>query len=220
MNSPTAHAEPHRPFTFDTVFDGGRVITPPKPKRSFSHEEVEAIRADAFAAGERSATADAERQAAAALAQAAGLIRQALSALAAAAHDHRAGSAELALTAARKVADAALERFPHAPLEAALQALAREVDAAPRLVVRCASADPKRLEQDLARAAEAAGYPGQVSVKAEPGAPSAAFILDWGEGRAAFDPATAAARIETALKGALIAEGLHAEPLQLTGDAP
>ena len=135
------------------------------------------------------------------------------------AHEHRAGSAELALTAARKVADAALERFPHAPVEAALQALAREVEAAPRLVVRCVAADPGRLEADLARAAETAGYPGQVLVKAEPGAPTAAFILDWGEGRAAFDPATAAARIETALRGALIAEGLHAEPLPLIGDA-
>jgi flagellar assembly protein FliH len=76
------------------------------------------------------------------------------------------------------------------------------------------------LEADLARAAELAGYPGQVSVKSEPGAPSAAFILDWGEGRAAFDPATAAARIETALQAALVAEGLHAQPLPLSGDAP
>jgi flagellar assembly protein FliH len=136
------------------------------------------------------------------------------------AHEHRGGSAELALTAARKVADAALERFPHAPVEAAIQALSREVDAAPRLVVRCVAADPARLEADLARAAEAAGYPGQVSVKAEPGPPSAAFVLDWGEGRAAFDPATAAARIEAALQAALVAEGLHAEPLPLSGDAP
>ncbi len=219
----TSAAAPHqllRPFTFDTVFEGGRVITAIKPKRSFSHEEVEAIRMEAFAAGERSAVAESERQAAAAIGEVGGLIRRALGALAAAAHEHRAGSAELALTAARKVADAALERFPHAPVEAALQALSREVDAAPRLVVRCAVADPARLEADLARAAEAAGYPGQVSVKAEPDAPLAAFILDWGEGRAAFDPATAAARIEAALQAALVAEGLHAESLPHSGDAP
>ena len=220
MTSPNATPAPHRPFTFDTVFDGGRVIAPVKPKRSFTHEEVEAIRAEAFAAGERSAGAEAERQAAAALGQASGLIRQGLGALATVAHEHRAGSAELALTAARKVADAALERFPHAPVEAALQALSREVDAAPRLVVRCATADPARLEADLARAAETAGYPGQVSVKVEPGPPSAAFVLDWGEGRAAFDPAAASARIEAALSAAVAAEGLHAEPLPPPGDAP
>jgi len=220
MTSPAPNQQPIRRFTFDTVFEGGRVITPVKPQRSFTHEEVEAVRAEAFASGERSAVAEAERQSAAALTQVGGLVRQALGALSAAVHEHRGGAAELALTAARKVADAALDRFPHAPVEAAVQALSREVDAAPRLVVRCASADPARLEADLARAAEVAGYPGQVTVKIEPGPPSAAFVLDWGDGRAAFDPSTAAARIETALQAALVAEGQHAEPLLLSGDAP
>ena len=28
-----------RPFTFDTIFDGDRVIAPPKPKRHFTAEE-------------------------------------------------------------------------------------------------------------------------------------------------------------------------------------
>lgn len=207
-----------RRFTFDTVFDGDRVIAPVRPKRTFSQEEVEAIRAEAFAAGERSATAAAERSSADAMAAATSLIRQAMGALAGVAHDHRAGSAELALTAARKIADAALEQFPHAPVQAALETLAREIDAVPRLLIRCAAAHPARLEADLARAAEAAGYPGQVVLKAEPGPTSAAFVFDWGDGRAAFDPAAAAARIAAALEAALAAEGLHAEPLLPLGD--
>jgi flagellar assembly protein FliH len=206
-----------RRFTFDTVFDGERVVAPVRQKRSFTLEEVEAIRAEAFANGERSAVAAAEQAAGAALAQAAGLVRHGLAALSGVAHEHRAGAAELAMTAARKIADAALEAFPHAPVEAAVAALAREVDAVPRLVVRCAAADPARLEADLARAAEAAGYPGQVALKVEPGAASgasgAAFVLDWGDGRAAFDPVSAADRIQAALDAALAAEGLHAEPI-------
>ncbi len=209
-----------RRFTFDTVFDGDRVIPPMRPKRTFTHEEVEAIRVEAFANGERSATAAAERASAEALAAATGLMRQALGALAGVAHDHRAGSAELALVAAGKIADAALDQFPHAPVQAALEALAREIDAVPRLLVRCAASHPARLEADLARAAEAAGYPGQVVLKAEPGPSSAAFVFDWGDGRAAFDPAAAAARIATALEAALAAEGLHAEPLLPLGDMP
>ncbi len=209
-----------RPFTFDTVFDGDRVVAPVRPKRSFTHEEVEAIRADAFSAGERSAVATAEQGAAQALGQAAALVRQAFAALAGVAHDHRAGSAQLALTAARKIADAALDRFPHAPAEAAIEALAREIDAVPRLIVRAAAADPARLEADLCRAAEAAGYPGQVVLKAEPGPPSAVFVFDWGDGRANFDPAAAAARIQDALDAALAAEGLHAEPVLPLGDLP
>ena len=39
----------------------------------------------------------------------------------------------------------------------------------------------------------------------------AAFLFDWGEGRAAFDPAAAAGRVAAALEAALAAEGLHAE---------
>ena len=43
--------------------------------------------------------------------------------------------------------------------------------------------------------------------------PRAAFVLEWGDGSAAFDPAGAAARVAEALEGALAAEGLHAEAL-------
>jgi flagellar assembly protein FliH len=211
MSAPQASHS--RPFTFDTVFDGERVIAPIRPKRTFTLEEVEAIRAEAFATGERSAVAEAERAAAAAFSVASQVVREAMGALSTVAHDHRAGSAELAMQAARKIADAALELFPHAPAEAALQALAREVEAVPRLVVRCSTEDPERLERDLQRAAEAAGYPGQVVLKAEPGPASAAFVFDWGDGRAAFDPEAAASRIRAALDAALAAEGLHAEPL-------
>lgn len=208
-----------RPFNFDTVFDGDRVIAPVRAKRSFTPEEVEAIRSEAFSAGERSAVAEAERAAANAMAEVLRSVRRAMDALAAVAHEHRVGSAELAVTSARKIADAALERFPSAPVEATLAALAREIEAMPRLVVRCSTEDPARLEADLARIAEAAGYPGQIVLKPEPGPTDAGFIFDWGDGRAAFDPVSAAARIDAALKAALAADGLHAEPL-ISGDAP
>ncbi len=49
-------------FTFDTVFeDSGRVIAPIRPKKHFTAEEVQAIRAECFAQGERSAVAIAEQ---------------------------------------------------------------------------------------------------------------------------------------------------------------
>ena len=45
-----------RRFSFDTVFeDNGRVIAPARPKKTFTAEEVEAIRMQAYAEGERSA---------------------------------------------------------------------------------------------------------------------------------------------------------------------
>jgi flagellar assembly protein FliH len=144
-----------------------------------------------------------------------------MTALSTLAHDHRAGSARLAMAAARRIADAALDRFPEAPALAALDALAREVEAQPRLIVRTSPARLDRLEAALTQASDAAGFAGRLVVKADPTLPPAAFLFDWGEGRAAFDPQAAAERVAIALDEALAAEGLHAEPpLMPSRDTP
>jgi flagellar assembly protein FliH len=203
-----------RKFSFDTVFeDNGRVIAPARPKKSFTAEEVEAIRRECFAEGERSALAIAQQAQTLALQQIAAAVQGALGSLAMVAHEHRTGSAHLALAAARKIADAALARFPEAPVAAALDALAREVEAVPRLVARCAPDQLDAIQEALEGAAHSAGYPGQIVVRADPGLAAAAFVLDWGDGSAAFDPDDAAARVAQALDEALAAEGFHAESL-------
>jgi flagellar assembly protein FliH len=206
-------------FAFELEFGAeGDFVPPPPRKRLFTAEEVERIREAEFAEGESSAVARAEAEAALALSAMATEVRTALTGLAEVAHQHREGAAELALAAARRIAGAALERFPLAPAEAALEALAREVEAAPRLIVRCAPQLEARMQAALAQVAEAAGYSGQITVKADPAAPPAAFTFDWGEARAAFDPEAAAKRVEAALTNALAAEGLHAEPITAGAD--
>lgn len=202
-------------FGFDTVFDdaGAVAYQPPVRKRQWSSEEVEQVRAAAYAEGERSAVAQAEAQAADALADIAAAARTALTALAGVAHEHRTGAADLALAAARRIADAALERFPDAPVAAALEALAREVEAQPRLTVRVAAGLEGRVQTALDQTAEAIGFAGQIIARADPALPAAAFVLDWGDGKAAFDPLAAAERVAAALDAAVAAEGLHAEPL-------
>lgn len=210
MTSPA----PHTRFTFDTVFDDlGGSWTAPKAKTSYTPDEVEAIKAEAYREGERSVTALAEAQAAQALQAIAAACRDALGALARVAHDHRTGSTELALAAGRKIADAALEKFPEAPVAAALASLAREVEAAPRLTVKVASGLTERIQATLSETAQAIGFAGAIKVSDDPALSPAAFVLEWGEGRAAFDPQAAAERIAAALETALAAEGLHAEPL-------
>jgi flagellar assembly protein FliH len=203
-----------RPFIFDTVFeDDGRVIAPVRPRKSFSAEEVEAIRAQCFAEGERSAAVRAQEAQAATLAEILRLAEGALGTLALVAHDHRVGAARLAMAAARKIADAALDAFPEAPVQAALTALAREIEAVPRLIARVQPSQVEAAQAALDRAAQAAGYPGQIIVRGDPGMAPAAFVLDWGDGSAAFDPAAAAARVAHALEEALASDGLHAESL-------
>ena len=207
-------------FSFDTVFEtDGRVIAPPRPKKVFSPDEVELIRAQCFAEGERSAVSVAQQAQAVALSQIAAAAQGALGGLAMVAHEHRAGAAKLALAAARKIADAALERFPEAPIAAAVEALAREVEAVPKLIARAPAAHADAMRAALEQAATAAGYPGQIVVRADPDMPLAAFVLDWGDGSASFDPIQATARVSQALDEALAAEGFHAESLSHPNEA-
>lgn len=204
-----------RKFAFDTVFDdrGGVAYTPPKVKKTFTPEEVEAVRAQAYQDGERSAVARAEQEAAHALADVANAVREAFGALTAVAHEHREGSAMLALACARKIADAALNHFPEAPVTAALEALAREVEAQPRIFVRVSPELEERTQHALENVAAQIGFQGQIVARADGAMAPAAFTFDWGDGRAAFDPEGAAHRVTEALEAAIAAEGLHAEPM-------
>lgn len=203
-----------RAFSFDTVFDEAGDFTPvQRPGRSLTPPEVEAVRAAAFAEGERSAVAAAEQRQADALADIAAAARQAFSALAAVAHEHRETSAELALACAAKIADAALEHAPQTPVQAALAALSREIEGVPRLMARVAPDAVERVQAALEETAQAIGFPGQIQARAQGDMAPTAFVLDWGDGRAAFDPEDAKQRVTDALVSALAAEGLHAEPL-------
>ena len=202
-------------FDFATEFaDDGRVAFAPAPtRRTLSTHEIDALTARAFADGEQSALARAQAAQADALRRLAVAADQALSSLSQAVHEHRRGSAELALAAARRIADAALDRFPEAPLLLALDALSREVEAAPRLTVRISApnSEHEAVSALVESAAATAGFAGRLSVSLDADAPPGSFSFDWGDGRAAFDPETAAARVAEALSGALAAEGLHAE---------
>lgn len=206
---------PHRKFAFDTVFDdrGGVAYTPPKVKKTWTAEEVEAARAEGYAQGERSAVAQAEREAAHALNEVAQAIQQAFGGLTHVAHEHREGSALLAMACARKIADAALAHFPEAPVVAALESLAREVEAQPRIFVRVSPELEERTQHALEQVAMQIGYQGQIVARADGAMAPAAFTFDWGDGRAAFDPDGAAQRVAEALEAAIAAEGLHAEPM-------
>jgi flagellar assembly protein FliH len=204
-----------RKFSFDTEFDagGGVAFQAPRPKRAYTPEEVEEIRAEAFAEGQQAGLSSAAAEQARALAMISAACGQALPKLAELAHEHRVGSATLALACGRAIADAALERFPRAPLDAALDALAREIDSAPRLVVGASPQMAQGLQEALESAAQRIGYSGAVQVRTDMGQGACAFTLDFGDGSAAYDPELAAQRVTDALAAALAAEGLHAEPL-------
>ena len=209
----------HEKFGFDTVFaaSGDVAFAAPRPKRNYTADDVEAIRKAAEATGEARAMASIANRQADALAVISHVSQQALPGLAGVAHEHRVSSAELSLACAKAIAAAALDKFPQAPVQAALEALAREIEAAPRLIVTGDADLVEGLQAVLEETAQAVGYPGSIQVRATPGVSPHAFTLDFGDGSASFDPVAAAERVSQALHAALAAEGLHAEPLILGG---
>jgi flagellar assembly protein FliH len=201
-------------FNFDTVFDAGGEVAfqAPRRKRLYSGDEVDVVRREAQAEGERIAYASIASRQADAMAEIAAACALALPRLAEVAHEHRIGASELALACGKSIAAAALERFPVAPLTAAIEALAQEISATPRLVVTAEAELAERLQAALEEG-QTGGYAGAFVIKTDPGMTRHAFILDFGDGQAAFDPAAAAERVSQTLEAALAAEGLHAEPL-------
>ena len=204
------------PFAFDTEFDAAGVVVRASSwspaKRSYAPLEVEALVAQARLDARNEALAESANIQAVALSAIGEAVAAAVPVLRQVAQAHREQSAELALAAARVVAASALDRFPAAPLQAALEALGQEIDASPRLVVRTGDLDEAthaRIEQLCADS----GFSGVVAFRNEPAMAAAAFQLEWADGRAAFDPGEAFARIGEALNSALAAEAGHAETL-------
>ena len=205
-----------RPFAFDTEFsDTGAVLTASsfRPiKRAYAPAEVEALVAQARLEAREAALGEVESMRAMALSTIAQALAQAMPALAGVAQAHREQSAELALTAARVVAGAALEHFPLGPLKTALEALSQEIEASPRLVVQSSGLSGETRHAIEALCADA-GFSGAVLFREEPTPSPAAFRLEWADGRADYDPEAAAERMAAALSAALAAEAGHAETL-------
>jgi flagellar assembly protein FliH len=203
-------------FAFDTEFDAagdvvqGTVFRP--IRRAYTPAEVESLVAQARLEAREAALAETASLQAMALSAIGQALASAAPALQHAVQTHREQSAELAMAAARVVADSALDRYPAGPLQAALEALAQEIDASPRLVVRTGALDDAARDH-ITRTCADAGFSGIVAFRDEPGLTPAAFQLEWADGRAAFDPAESFARIAETLNAALAAEAGHAETL-------
>ena len=200
----------HRKFEFGTVFgDGGRVVAEqPREKKSFTLEEVEAIRAKAYSDGENNAQARAQAAQAAAVQALADAAQMGMSMLADAIHAHKEASVKLALVCAQKIAAEALERFPEAPLRAALEALGQEIETATRLVLYAPNPD-EALQAAANEAALFAGYAGAIQFRDRPASPAGAFEVVWNDGRAEFDPQAVFDVLQAQLQEALDAEAYH-----------
>ena len=201
----------HKRFEFGTVFGaGGNVVSKPAPaaKKFYTPEEVEEIRKAAQAAGENSAMARAQMAQSAALQSLADAAQQGLGGLTDAIHAHKEAAVRLALVCAQKIATEALDRFPEAPLTAALDALGQEIEPATRLIL-FASNPSDELKTLAEEAAMMAGYTGTVQFRDNPNLPKGGFEVVWSDGRAEYNPQQVFEALEHALNEALEAEVYH-----------
>jgi flagellar assembly protein FliH len=203
-------AVPHKRFEFGTVFgDAGHIVSQPKrEKKHYTPEEVEAIRAAAYAEGEASAAARAQMAQAAAVQQLADAAAAGLNGLTQAVHAHKEQAVRLALACAQKIAAEALEQFPHAALQAALDALAQEIQPAARLLLNAREPDDA-LKAAAEDAAMMAGFSGQIQFRDHPALPKGAFEIVWPDGRADYNPSLVFEALERTLSEALEAEAYH-----------
>lgn len=185
-----AHHTAPRPFVFDTEFDAdGRVVQQSEwqpPKRSYSPAEVEAMLAEARLEARQQALNEVEALRANALSVVAETIAEASHQLGGVVEQHRQESAALSMACAKALSSAAFDLFPRRPLEAAIEQLAEEIDASPRLVIRARDLDAEGRHQ-IEQLCQQAGFSGLVVFRDDASHP-AAFSLEWTDGRAGFDP--------------------------------
>jgi flagellar biosynthesis/type III secretory pathway protein FliH len=196
-----------RKFTFETEFgaDGAIVRDGDAFKTQFNKAEVEAVRAEAFEEGRRTS----EREAAQALT----LLSQSMRALL----DRyeieqgllRDEAVAVALAAARKAADIALESFGEDRVIVALEAAMECLRGTPRVVVRLAPTMIAGIKSRLEDAARIGGFDGALIVRADPAVAIGDVILEWPEGAIAHDRAAAFARIDEVVQRTLTMDDLE-----------
>lgn len=193
-----------RKYGFDTEFSADGAIVREAPKR-LTPEEIEAQCAAAYERGKHDAVAQAERHSAAALQVLADAASAVLTRLDAESRAVRDEAARIAMAAARKIADTALESFgaerAAAAVEAAMDALRHQ----PRLVVKLPPDVAETLKPRIAEMCETHAYAGAILVRAEPSLTTGEVVLDWTDGVITMSPDEAAARINTLVEAALAA---------------
>jgi hypothetical protein len=197
MNSST-NAYPRFEFgqNFGPKTKSGIISAP--VKHSYKPNEVEEIRAKAFEEGQRLAEEGLIQVQTRALENLTMAAYESLKQLETELEDNRQNSLRLCVAVAQKLAGGALDQAPSLPLEAAMRLLSLELKRQTSLWIAhqgLAEEAIVKIEQDL----RDKGFEGTIQWILRPNEPKAWFEIEWGEGRASFDPEHIASEILNAL---------------------
>ena len=187
----------HTKDEFEPMF-APRAGTPSARKKPLDADDISAARAEGFAAGEAQAHATIEQASGEALRAIANMMQMMLGRLSDEAHSLRTDARDVALAAAKAVANTALDAFGEdAILDIVTTAVAQLRDA-PRLVVRVAPELVVTIEERLIGCAREAGFSGEIAVRGDPDARVGDCTLDWGDAIITHNRDTAFQAIEIA----------------------
>jgi len=190
-----------RKFTFDTEFRADQDVVSAaaraRRKVTFTTEELEAMIARAQAEGAQAAQVRASESIDRTLAALTISIRAALDQSHAEVETVREEAAGLALTAARKIAHAALAALPEGDVEEALRQAMHQAIAEPRITLRAGAAVIEALKEKVEAVAHEEGYDGRVMLAIDPALTGADCRIEWRGGGSERSEAAITAAVET-----------------------
>ena len=175
-------------FTFDTVFHADADMVSDashgRRRRTLTEAEIERLCDEARADGVRAGEAGALEAIAAGANEAAIAALKVLSQLANERQTLRDEAARLAFALARKLAQAALARFPHDDVEAALRDAMHQALGEPRIVLKAAPDVVEAIAAKVSEIAHEEAFDGRVQVSADPALSRADCRIEWRGGGA------------------------------------
>jgi flagellar assembly protein FliH len=169
-------------FTFDTHFDQDSSSEPKNDSRSrktYSGEEIEQMKRDAREDGRRDGDVRATQAVAASIGQVAAAVLAAIQAMDGEIEAIRSEAANLAVTAAKKLARAALAASPEAELTEALHVALHQAIGEPRVVVKTSPLLAQSIQARANEIAHIEGYEGRMQFVADGGLFDADCRIEW-----------------------------------------
>lgn len=202
-----------RKFTFDQRFDAGpaKARASTQAKKFYTPEEVEAVRAKAYSEGKGSLEAVAAQTQGMALSQIAQAAMTALSTMESLAAEARAEAIQIGMTAARRIAESALSRYPLDVIEETIsQCLAQAAHEA-RVVIKVSPDIADALKARIAELADGIGFAGRIVITSDSRLAHADCRLEWTDGGVERDASVIAERIEAVIARFLESDRRRAE---------
>ncbi|WP_422019963.1 FliH/SctL family protein [Pyruvatibacter mobilis] len=200
-------------FSFDRDLAAGPDEKPKKQeeKKTFSEEQVEQIRAEAYAAGSEAARADEELELSRQIAAGANLVADQLGKLLENLRSERAHlreeAADIALTIARKLVPALMDTAPAAEIENVLVHAFALLRDEPRVVVHVTPDQLDLLEPRINEIASEHGFEGRLIVRVDEEIALGDVRIEWSKGHITRDTPALDSEIETIVRTYLSAPG-------------